>query len=200
MAGNAPLGEMIIELSMDSSDFGKSLRSSQNEVKFWANSMKAGMKSADNAGKSMDKMKINVEGLTKTIEAQKKMVASLYESYQNSFSDGKATANTERYAQQLRNAEYQLANYEGQLKTAVGEMEKLRVKTEGATGWIYKQSTALEKAGANMKKFGEGMSSAGDKLTLGVTAPIMAMGGYAIKAASDYETALTGVMFFCPPQ
>lgn len=193
MAGNAPLGEMIIELSMDSSDFGKSLRSSQNEVKFWANSMKAGMKSADNAGKSMDKMKINVEGLTKTIEAQKKMVASLYESYQNSFSDGKATANTERYAQELRNAEYQLANYEGQLKTAVGEMEKLRVKTEGATGWIYKQSTALEEAGGKLKSFGEGMSTVGDKLTVGLTAPLVAGAGYAIKAASDYETALTGV-------
>lgn len=194
MATNAPLGEMIIELSLDSSDFGKSLRSSQNEVKFWANSMKAGMKSADNAGKSMDKMKINVEGLTKTIEAQKKMVASLYESYQNSFSDGKATANTERYAQQLRNAEYQLANYEGQLKTAVGEMERLRIKTEGVTGSIYKKGEALEKAGANMKKFGEGMSTVGDKLTVGLTAPLVAGAGYAIKAASDYETAFTGVM------
>lgn len=195
MASNAPLGEMIIELSLDSSDFGKSLRSSKNEVKYWSNSMKAGMKAADNAGNTLDRLERNVEGLTKTIGAQQKVVDRLKESYDNSFNKktGEATRNTERYAQQLRKAESDLENYRADLKQATGALAEYKVKTEGVTGTIYKKSQALEKASKRVQRFGEGLRSFGRSMTFGVTAPLTAVAGYAVKAAMDYESAFVGL-------
>jgi TP901 family phage tail tape measure protein len=52
----------------------------------------------------------------------------------------------------------------------------------------------LEAIGDKMQKVGDKMSAVGQKMTLGVTAPIMALGGLAAKAAIDFESAFAGVI------
>lgn len=51
----------------------------------------------------------------------------------------------------------------------------------------------LQKAGNRMKDLGGKLDNVGNKLTIGVTAPLTAIGGYAVKSAMDFESAWTGV-------
>lgn len=52
---------------------------------------------------------------------------------------------------------------------------------------------AAERIGGKMKSFGDSVAGVGAAFTRGVTAPIVAGAGYAIKAAVDYESAFAGV-------
>lgn len=51
----------------------------------------------------------------------------------------------------------------------------------------------MEQAGSKWKNAGDKLNSVGNKLTIGVTAPITAIGTYAVKSAMDFESAWTGV-------
>lgn len=196
----AKLGEMIIELGLDSTDFGKGLQSAKREVKVWASTMRSEMRAAELSGNNLKKLEANFTGLTKQMEAQKKVVEQLKESYEGSFVDGKATASTERLAAQLKNAEAQLFTYQQQVKEAAGAMARAKVETTGLTGVLNSLSSGLvsvggaaEKMGKKINKFGSRVTKLGGFLTKTVTVPIVGMGVAAVKAASDWEVAMAGV-------
>lgn len=182
-----PLGQMIIELGLDSTDFGKGLTSAKREVRTWSAEMSASMRAADLAGNKIGKLQARYDGLTKIISAQQKQVDSLKQSYDNSFVDGKATAQTEKLASQLKKAEADLITYNKELRNAAGELAKVKVQTEGLTG-------ALRTGGEGLQKFGKGATAFGDTLTKKVSLPLMAGVTLAIKAASDWESSFAGVM------
>lgn len=182
-----PLGQMIIELGLDSTDFGKGLTSAKREVRTWSAEMSASMRAADLAGNKIGKLQARYDGLTKIISAQQKQVDSLKQSYDNSFIDGKATAQTEKLASQLKKAEADLITYNKELRNAAGELAKVKVQTEGLTG-------ALRTGGEGLQKFGKGATAFGDTLTKKVSLPLMAGVTLAIKAASDWESSFAGVM------
>lgn len=183
----APLGQMIIELGLDSTDFGKGLTSARREVRTWSNEMSASMRAADFAGDKVGKLQARHEGLTKIITAQQKQVDSLKQSYDNSFVDGKPTAQTEKLASQLKQAEANLITYQKELRTAAGELAKMKVQTEGWTG-------ALRTGGEGLQRFGKYATTLGDTLTKRVSLPLMAGVTLATKAASDWESSFAGVM------
>ena len=189
----APLGEMIIELGLDSKDFGKGLQSAKNEVKYWASDMKTSMRAADLSGNQLSKLDSKFKGLSKTIEAQKRVVQSLKQSYDNSFVDGKATKSTEKLARQLKTAEGTLVGYQDELKKTAKELAETEVKTPGWTGKLNESSAKLESIGGKMQTFGDKTKVIGDSLTKGVTVPLVGLGGAAVKAASDWETAAAGM-------
>lgn len=58
---------------------------------------------------------------------------------------------------------------------------------------IGRMNNAVKSAGQRMQQVGAGMTSAGRSLTMGLTLPILAVGGGALKMASDFETAFTEV-------
>lgn len=51
----------------------------------------------------------------------------------------------------------------------------------------------LKKAGASIKKFGEGMKQAGKNLTMTVSAPLAAFGALALKTAGDFQAGMNQV-------
>lgn len=183
----APLGQMIVELGLDSTDFGKGLNSAKREVRTWSNEMSASMRAADLAGNKVGKLQARYDGLTKVISAQQKQVDSLKQSYDNSFVDGKPTAQTEKLASQLKKAEANLITYQSELRTTAGELAKMRVQTEGFTGWLNNTGKQLQTAGKHMTNFG-------DAWTKRVSLPLAAGVTLATKAASDWESSFAGVM------
>jgi tape measure domain-containing protein len=61
---------------------------------------------------------------------------------------------------------------------------KIRVVVEGEDRGATK---VLEGAGRSLKDFGSSMVGLGGKLTAGITAPLLGLGGGALKIASDFE-------------
>ena len=80
------------------------------------------------------------------------------------------------------------------------EFRKIARETAIAEGELKKYSSQLKEFNNTMKQTGEAWQKTGDKmvkvgktLSTKVTAPIVAFGGLATKAASDYESAFAGV-------
>ena len=71
------------------------------------------------------------------------------------------------------------------------EIERLRKEIDSLE---TQAKRAAEKVGAKWSKVGRNMSSLGDGLTKGVTVPLLAAGGFALKTAIDFESAFAGVI------
>lgn len=91
-------------------------------------------------------------------------------------------------------------NYTVKLNDAQGSLNKMESELKTTNTAIEKQTSGLSKLADQAGKTGEKLKSAGDKisdvggkLTLGVTAPIVAAGTAASKMASDYNESLNKV-------
>lgn len=186
MSGGTPLGNMVIKLGLDSSDFGRGAANAKKEVRYLAKEMQANAKIADMAGNQMGKLGTRFDGLTKIIGAQENQVAALKKAYDESFVDGKATESTKRLATQLQDANGKLANYRSQLIQTAGQMAEMQVKTTGATGAIYNASEKMISSGQKMEKVG-------GALTKGITLPILAGAAAVTTAAVKWESDFAGV-------
>ncbi|WP_445448940.1 phage tail tape measure protein [Enterococcus faecalis] len=186
MSGGTPLGNMVIKLGLDSSDFGRGAANAKKEVRYLAKEMQANTRIADMAGNQMGKLGTRFDGLTKIIEAQEKQVAALKKAYDESFVDGKVTESTKRLATQLQDANGKLANYRAQLIQTAGQLAETQIKTTGATGAIYKASEKMISSGKRMEQVG-------GALTKGVTLPILAGAAAVVTASIKWESAFTGV-------
>lgn len=186
MSGGTPLGNMVIKLGLDSSDFGRGAANAKKEFRYLAKEMQANAKIADMAGNQMGKLGTRFDGLTKIIGAQEKQVAALKKAYDESFVDGKATESTKRLATQLQDANGKLANYRSQLIQTAGQMAEMQVKTTGATGAIYNASEKMISSGQKMEKVG-------GALTKGITLPILAGAAAVTTAAVKWESDFAGV-------
>jgi len=185
-AAGTPIGNMVIKLGLDDSDFGRGVENSKKQVRYLAKEMQANMKIADMAGNQMDKLGARYNGLTNIISAQEKQVSSLKKAYEESFVDGKATDSTKRLAAQLQDANGKLAGYKQQLVATAGSLAELEVKTTGATGVIYAGSEKMISAGKRME-------SVGGSMTKGLTVPILAGAAAVTTAAISWESAFAGV-------
>lgn len=73
------------------------------------------------------------------------------------------------------------------------KLESLEKQLKDMEPAVESLSQKLEKAGEKMKTAGDKMSDAGKKLSVGVTAPIAAVGTVAAKSSIEFESAFAGV-------
>lgn len=189
MAGGTPLGQMYIELGLDVSKFNPSLTSAKNAVKYFQNNVKALDSTLKNNGKSTELLKAKYKSLGQAIEAQKKVLDQMKQNFDKldpgSAKFDKAAADIERENAKLSAMEGQLYKVEQALK-AVGRENSFFGKVENF-------GKNLVKSGDHIQQFGKKVSDFGGTLTKGVTAPLLASAGFAVKAAVDYESAFAGV-------
>nr|DAN52874.1 MAG TPA: minor tail protein [Caudoviricetes sp.]DAP94306.1 MAG TPA: minor tail protein [Caudoviricetes sp.] len=189
MAGGTPLGQMYIELGLDVSKFNPSLTSAKNAVKYFQNNVKALDSTLKNNGKSTELLKAKYKSLGQAIEAQKKVLDQMKQNFDKldpgSAKFDKAAADIERENAKLSAMEGQLYKVEQALK-AVGRENSFSGKMEAL-------GKNLVKSGDHIQTFGKKVSDFGGTLTKGITAPLLASAGFAVKAAVDYESAFAGV-------
>ncbi|MDT2809196.1 phage tail tape measure protein [Enterococcus asini] len=189
-----PLGNMVIKLGLDSSAFSDSLTGAARATKTAVKEMQAGFKVADAGGNKLTTLAAKQEGLTKVIQAQKNELKYLGEAYQKTYDEqGNATSKTAKAAQKYNEAQAKLASYEAQLRTTTAQMARMRVETEGLTGWLNKKGDQWIESGKKITKFGDGVQQVGSKLTKSLTVPLAAGTIAVSKAAIDWESAFAGV-------
>lgn len=93
-----------------------------------------------------------------------------------------------------KQAEAALARFQRKFELAEGsqamKLAESSVKWDQRAADIERNTARIGKAWENV---GGAMTRTGDALTMGVTAPMLAAGGAAVKAAIDWETAFAGV-------
>lgn len=191
MVNGKPLGNMIIKLDLNSSAFSKGLQGAKNAVNHQMKAMKSQMQVMNSSGDKLGALKAKYDGLGNVVQANEKHIEKLTKAYKDSFDEnGKATASTTKYANELNQARARSASFTAQMKTTTGQMARMKVETEGLTGKLKAQSDKWMASGKKIESFGQKMSGMGNTLTMAVTAPIAAGFGMATKKAADFQTQI----------
>jgi len=191
---NQPLGQMIIELGLDSSNFANSMDGAKLKLKSAMIEMKAHLNVMGRSGEETDKLAAKQTGLNSVVEAQNKVVQEAkakYEACKLEVEKSASASDKQKDALIKTRNEYvksigQLGSYQSQLLEVNGRLLALESNT-------YKMGSALEDAGKKIAGVGKGMTSLGKTLSIGVTAPLLAVGTGATKAAMEWQSSFAGV-------
>lgn len=194
MANGKPLGNMIIKLDLNSSAFSKGLQGAKNAVNHQMKAMKSQMQVMNSSGDKLGALKAKYDGLGNVVQANEKHIEKLTKAYKDSFDEnGKATASTAKYANELNQARARSASFTAQMKTTTGQMARMKVETEGFTGKLKAQSDKWMASGKKIESVGKKVSGVGTAMTVGVTAPLLAGSAAVTKAAISWESDFAGV-------
>ena len=188
MTTGKPIGNMIINLDLNSSKLTRGLTGARNAVNYQMKAMKAQMQVMDASGNKLGVLQAKYTGLGNVLQANQKQIEILTDKYKKSYDEnGKATSATIKYANQLNQATARQASYEEQIKQTIGAYAELKTKTTGITGVINKTSDVLQKVGNSAQNIGT-------SLTHGVTIPIAGAVTAVTTAAVKWESAFAGVI------
>lgn len=111
-----------------------------------------------------------------------------------------AVANTTEKLNRLKNTQQQVNDQfergeisEGQYRAFQREVAKTEQELKKLQGQLKDTGHDFDKLGESLDKAGQKMSDAGKQLSMRVTAPIVALGGIALKAGIDFEAAMSEV-------
>lgn len=182
-----PLGDMVISLSLDGTNFGNTLDSINRQVKMAESTMKANMKILGRAGKSYDGLSTKAKDYERVIETQKKKVEELSRRHKES-SDaiGEDADATMKLAEQVNNATGKLGAYENGLADIKKQMGQMSGGADTLAG-------KLDSVGTKLEDIGKKASAFGDTLSKRVTLPLMALFGGGVKNIIDFDSAKASV-------
>jgi TP901 family phage tail tape measure protein len=174
---------VVARIGLDDRGFQEGVTRINRSLKVVKSEFAAASSKLGDFGKSTEGLKLKADSLNKQMELQKAKVKALTRSYQESVekkgADAKATENL-----RIR-LNYAIAEMNKMEKELSDINKQIEVQSSGFT----KLGKSLEGIGSKMKNIGDGFSKAGKKLSMSVTAPIVAAGTGLVKLANDFETA-----------
>lgn len=181
------LGDLIVRLSLDSSKFEDGLKRFETQMGKVQSQFKSTATGLTDFDKVTAKLKDSSETLTDRLSLQREKVAQLERAFEASkTAKGKDAEETKRLEQRLEDARARLSQTEQALRL-VNEQVKLN-----QNGW-YQLGVNLEGVGSKLQTVGKDIASTGQKLSLTVTAPIVALGAKSLQAGIEFESAFAGV-------
>lgn len=188
MMANEDLGSMIVRVGLDGTDFDKGAKNLNARMKLAQSELKASASSFDNFGKSIDGLKAKQDGLSKIYDLQGRKVKQLRQQYDDLVKT--QGANSEAALKVGKSLNYEISSYNKlgkQLDTVKGELNDLTDELNyQASGW-KKAEKSIASFADRASNAGQTMQSVGQTLTLGVSAPLAALGAVAIKSAADIQ-------------
>lgn len=128
---NKPLGNMIIELGLDSAAFGKGLDGAKKAIQSSMREMKAQMSVLSASGDQLGTLEAKYNGLSKTLQATEKQIDALRKAYENSLDEnGNATESTRKYADELNMAVARAGSLEKQIEDTGRSIDDLKNGTD----------------------------------------------------------------------
>ncbi len=187
MAEQIEVAGLVTKIAVDDTMFEKSMAELQRQMKLVESEFKKASSGLDQFGQGTEGLKLKADSLSKQLELQGAVVAKLNEQYQKSAEEkGKDAIETQKLETRLNNAVAKYNQLESQLRQT---NQELAVQSSRWT----QLGQSMQKAGDRLQKIGRGLESAGKSLTVGLTAPLTAIGGLATKASIDFESAFAGV-------
>nr|DAZ01775.1 MAG TPA: minor tail protein [Caudoviricetes sp.] len=188
------LGNLAATASLNIDPFQQSSRVLETQMRSIDRALKAQETAFKNNSNNINAQKAQYTLTGKQIQvytAQLDKQKEKYEGLRAEIGDvNKATADQKT---QLLAAESAVNKTAGQIESLTGKYNALAKEIAVSESNWTKSGKALEEIGNKTAKVGEGLSNVGTKMTLGVTAPIVAGVAAVTKAAIDWESAFAGV-------
>lgn len=174
---------VVARIGLDDKGFQEGVARIQRNLKLVKSEFAAASSKLGDFGKSTEGLKLKADSLNKQMELQKAKVVALTRSYKESVEkkgeDAKATENL-----RIR-LNYAIA----EMNRMANELNEVNREIEVQSSGFTKLGKSLESIGSKMKNIGDGFSNVGKKLSMSVTAPIVAAGTGLVKLANNFDEA-----------
>src|SRR5690625_5142532 len=181
------VGALKTTISLDDTQFQNSRQGINRQIRGIKAETRAVTSSGTGFARRDTEMRAKADALNRTLEVQRAKVSELRRQYEES----KRTTGENSRETQLANVQYQ---------RAVAEMIKTENALKGLTAEIRRQedpwrqlSQNMDRAGRSMQEYGRNMTSFGRTMSMRVTAPILGLGGAALKVGMDFEEGMSKV-------
>jgi TP901 family phage tail tape measure protein len=191
LANEEELGSMIIRVGLDGSDMDRSLKGINQRLNATRSELKATASTFDDFGGSVDGLRAKQENLSRQQQLQGEKVKQLKRQYDDLVRvHGAESEAALRAASRLNQATATYNNMGRTLETVGDQINNLTDELERQNSILGRSERALTSFSERAGTAGQSLSAFGTGLTAGVTVPLMALGGLALKAASDMDKAL----------
>ena len=181
------LGNLAVRVGMDSSGFNDGIAQINRSLRVANSGFRTNTAAIGGNGTALDRLRLKHTSLTTSMGLQQQKVSALEAAYNRSVTatgaDSRATQNLEV---RLNQARASLSNMGNQLGTV-----DRQIATQSSS-WT-RLGTTLNNAGERMKKVGTTLKNVGSKLSMSITAPLVATGVAAAKLGIDFETSMAKV-------
>ena len=195
MASN--IGEIVATATLDVAPFQSNVGRLKTYLKGVDNSLKAMENNFKGAGKNVTNLKSLMDQTGSALGNYQKLLSHQSERYnQLKASIGDVSTATAEQKQKLVEAGASMTATTAKVAELQNRYEQLAKSMRQAyidDSAFTKFGKSAQELGSKFKNVGESISGFGSALTKGVTAPIVAGAGIALKAAIDYESAFAGV-------
>ena len=181
------IGSLAVSLSMDASNFNGSINQMNRHLTSMGSELRAVRALGTDYGRSVEGLASKKEILTRAVATSSVKLTEERRKYDELVASGTANeATLERQARRVNEAQTQY----NRLTTELNEVtEELLIQSSAWT----QVGQSLEAVGGKMKAIGDGMVDVGKKMSMAITAPIVAAGTASVKMAADFEAQMDRV-------
>lgn len=191
---DAEVGNLRVSLSMNSATFERSLASIDRSIKTLGQEMSIVRNRGREWGNTTDGLRSKQETLTRLLSSQEAKVRNLRAAYERSKREtSENSVATEDLAARLNRAVAEYTRTETEINDVTSALRRQEEELRRSQSSWQRASESMQRAGETMQKVGSSMKSIGQSMSLYVTAPIVALGVGAAKAAIEFESAFAGV-------
>lgn len=184
------IGSLRVSIGLDGSDFNKSMASVERNVKALGQEMSILRAKGDEWGNSTEGLGAKQDTLTRLMDAQALKVKKLNEEYQKAVAEqGENSKAAETLAIKLNKAAAEYTRTEKELNEVNSSLGKQQADINKTSQKWDELSKSVDKTGDKMQEQGEKMKGIGEKLSVGLTAPLTAFGLAAGKSALEFDEA-----------
>ncbi|WP_226677191.1 phage tail tape measure protein [Mesobacillus jeotgali] len=179
---------MSIGLNLDTLKLDSGLTDLKSKLSLVNSEMKANLSAFDKGDKSIEKYQATINGLNKKLEVQKAITEKAQKAYQKAVEEfGEGSKEADKAARAFNNQSASLQSLQRSVDRTTKEMNDLQsVQKESLSSWDS-FTNKVDKAGQTLSGAGEKLKGVGQTLNMSVTAPLIGLGGLALKSANDFD-------------
>lgn len=182
------VGSLRVGLSLDSATFDQSLKSVDRNIKALGQEMSIIRARGSEWGNSIEGLGAKQGTLSALLESQDVKVRKLNESYQRTVEEqGANSTAAENLAIQLNRATAEMTRTETELGQVTSELARQQAELERSQNSWVQLGERMNETGDRLQATGEKMKKVGSGLSVGVTAPLLAVGAGAIAVAAQFD-------------
>jgi phage-related minor tail protein len=186
------LREIGATLKLDGEkEFRKGMNDAARGLRVLDSELKASSAAFAGNERSLESLTAKGQLFERKVAQQKKVVEALARAVKESGEMyGEASAKTDGYKIKLNNATAALAKMERELEQNSQAMSELGSDTSRAAKMMDKLERKAKEMNASLRKAGEGLGNVGQKMAMGVTAPVIAGIGLATEGTREFRQDL----------
>lgn len=184
------IGVLRIDLTLDQADFTRSVQQIDTKLRALNSEFRASAAGNRDYERTLEGLRAKNEMLGNTLQLQRTKVDQLRAEYERvAEAKGRNSVEAEKLATKYNNAVAAMRRTEQQIGQVARAMQQQESQWQNATTNADRYAETLEKTSHKIRSFGDNAQSLGNKLSVGVTAPLAAFGVAAGVAAKQFDDA-----------